>query len=145
MGKESSGVSPRPRASWVHGDGGEVRPRVNAGIVEALKRAHRELVKLNSSPLGDLAVLHQALAPATQYERQLCRLALLSPVLQRRILSGRQPAGLSLRAMLHTEMPLAWADQLAWIEEAAQLSEADRPTPQASSQRGRFRTLIRPI
>ena len=47
----------------------------------------------------------------------LSRLAFLSPELQRRILTERQPASLSLQAMRKTEMPLAWVDQVSWIEE----------------------------
>lgn len=57
-----------------------------------------------------------AVAPATQHDRQVCRLALMAPEIQRQILAGHQPRGLQLRQVLKTPMPLAWADQKAWLE-----------------------------
>ena len=89
---------------------------INTGIVVALKRAHADLMALKASPLSPPEEHRDAVAPATQYERQLGRLAFLAPALQRRILAGDQPRGLNLRAILKSEMPLAWADQTAWLE-----------------------------
>ena len=54
-------------------------------LVDALKRAH--LVAGRSTDA----------APTSQYERRLTALAFLAPDLQRAILEGRQPAGLSAR------------------------------------------------
>ena len=82
----------------------------------ALKRAHTDLMSLKASPLSQPHEHRDAVAPVTQYERQLVRLAFLAPELQRRILAGDQPRDLTLRAMLKSEMPLAWADQTAWLE-----------------------------
>ena len=65
---------------------------------------------------ADIREQRDAIAPVTQYERQLGRLAFLAPELQRRILAGDQPRDLTLRAILKNEMPLAWADQTAWLE-----------------------------
>ena len=36
-----------------------------------------------------------------------------------RILGCKDPAGLKLRSMLKSDMPLAWADQPAWLEAIA--------------------------
>ena len=98
--------------------GGADEPQavINPGIVVALKRAHTDLIALKASPLSPPDEHRNAVAPATQYERQLGRLAFLAPELQRRILAGDQPRGLNLRAILKNEMPLAWADQTAWLE-----------------------------
>ncbi|WP_176696007.1 hypothetical protein [Phenylobacterium immobile] len=92
------------------------RAAINQGVVVALRRAHADLIVLKASPLSPPEEHRDAVAPATQYERQLSRLAFLAPALQRQILTGAQPRGLTLRAMLKSEMPLAWADQKAWIE-----------------------------
>ncbi|MDB5425208.1 MAG: hypothetical protein JWQ29_2624 [Phenylobacterium sp.] len=97
-----------------------VRTHLNPGIISALKRAHSELLALNASPLTDNRQLSAAVARATQYERQLSRLAFLAPELQREILNGSQPRGLGLRDILKNEMPPAWADQRDWLRTIAQ-------------------------
>jgi hypothetical protein len=84
--------------------------------VNALKRAHADLLELKASPFSSREDLQSAVAPATQHDRQVCRLALMSPDIQRQILVGDQPAGMTLRNILKTPMPLAWADQMAWLE-----------------------------
>ena len=90
--------------------------KINAGLVNALKRAHADLVTLKASPFTSPQDLISAAAPATQHDRQVCRLALMAPDLQRQILAGTQPRGLALRQVLKSRMPLAWADQKAWFE-----------------------------
>ena len=104
------------RSQMIGGDGGP-RPKVDRRLVEALKRAHKVLAASGASPLSSAADRHNAQAPATQYERKLSRLVFLSPTLQRRILSGRQPQALTLQAMIAGEMPLAWSDQQQWLDE----------------------------
>lgn len=78
----------------MHGRGDDPDVRINQAIVDALKRAHKSLAALSASPLSDLADLQNAEAPPTQYERRVGRLALLSPIPQRRILAGRHLPGL---------------------------------------------------
>lgn len=102
--------------SQLLGAAATARPRVDPKLVGALKRAHRGLAESGASPLSAAVDQHTAQAPQTQYERKLSRLAFLSPALQRRILSGRQPAALTLKVMLSDEMPLAWSDQVTWVE-----------------------------
>jgi site-specific DNA recombinase len=92
------------------------RRRINPGIVGALKRAHSDLLELRASPFSSPEEYRTAAAPATQHDRQVCRLALMSPEIQKQILVGGQPRGLTLRGILKTPMPLAWADQPAWLE-----------------------------
>jgi hypothetical protein len=100
--------------TWVDGrqHAGE-HNRTNNGLVAALRAAHAELLRLNASPLTTPAKLALAQAPATQHARQVSRLAFLAPDLQARILRGDEPRGLTLRTILKSEFPLAWADQRA--------------------------------
>ena len=90
--------------------------RINPGIVQVLKRAHAALQELKASPLTRPAEMNEAVAAATQHDRQVCRLAFLAPELQQQILTGKQAPGLTLRRMLKSQMPLAWADQKAWLD-----------------------------
>ena len=50
--------------------------------------------------------------PASPYHRRLLRLAFLAPNIQRAILAGRQPAGLTLKQLLDQQLPLLWTDQV---------------------------------
>ena len=105
------------RASHYSGGSSEdCRGQISPSLVNALKRAHADLVALNASPFTRPEHLSSAAAPATRHDRQVCRLAFLAPDLQRAILAGKQPRGLGLRQILKTPMPLAWADQPAWLE-----------------------------
>jgi len=90
--------------------------RINPSLVKTLKQAHAHLATLKASPFTNPDDLMSATAPATQHDRQVCRLALMAPEIQRRILAGHQPRGLRLKRVLKTPMPLAWADQKAWLE-----------------------------
>ena len=49
--------------------------------------------------------------PASPYHRRLLQLAFLAPELQREILAGRQPPGLSLKHLLEQRLPLLWSEQ----------------------------------
>ncbi|MFN9927837.1 MAG: recombinase family protein [Phenylobacterium sp.] len=100
----------------ITGAADEPRGLINPGIVQVLKRAHAELLELKASPLTRPDDMSEATAPATQHDRQVCKLAFLAPELQQEILNGKQPPGLTLRRILKSEMPLAWADQKAWLD-----------------------------
>jgi site-specific DNA recombinase len=89
--------------------------RRDASLIQALRAAHADLAALNSAPTTAAPALHHGQAPATRHRRQLARLAFLAPDLQRMILDGRQPAALTLRLLLKSELPLAWEDQRAWF------------------------------
>jgi len=100
----------------IRGAADERRRVINPGLANTLKRAHADLAALNASPFTPPKDLVSAAAPATQHDRQVCRLALMAPDLQRQILTGDQPVGLALRQVLKSPMPLAWADQKSWLE-----------------------------
>ena len=50
-------------------------------------------------------------APDGPHARKLIRLAFLAPDLQAWILDGRQPRGLTLKALLRWDMPADWEAQ----------------------------------
>jgi DNA invertase Pin-like site-specific DNA recombinase len=89
---------------------------INPALAQALRRAHADLASLSASPLTDPVTMQDAVAPATQHGRLACRLAFLSPGLQRAFLDGTHPRGLTLTAMTDDTMPLAWDDQPAWLQ-----------------------------
>jgi hypothetical protein len=58
-------------------------------------------------------------APASPYLRKMIRLAFLAPDIQRDILAGRQPPGLTLEQLIHMDIPAGWVEQrrlLGWPE-----------------------------
>ncbi len=89
---EVLGAAPRP-----------LRP--DRTLVAALRSAHRMLSHDRSgAPL-------LAAAPATSHRRRLVRLAFLAPDIQRAILAGVQPPGLTLARLMEGDLPLSWARQ----------------------------------
>ena len=51
-------------------------------------------------------------APGSPYHRRLVRLAFLAPDIQRAILAGRQPSGLTLGQLMEKPLPLLWSEQI---------------------------------
>lgn len=74
-------------------------------LIRALREAHA-MVARDPSGLPRLES-----APASPHRRRLVRLAFLAPDLQRAILTGTQPAGLTLTRLLEQDMPLDWREQ----------------------------------
>ena len=90
--------------TWVLGTG---RPasRRDPILIKALRKAHAMLeADAAGRPTLDTA-------PPSPYLRRLVRLAFLSPDLQRAILAGQQPAGLTLESLMRVAMPLLWSEQ----------------------------------
>ena len=83
------------------------KPTADPTLVDGLRRAHA------------LAVCDDT-ARHSPYERALRRLAFLSPEVQRAILEGRQPVGLTLQALLRAEAPLSWREHAPWLEGVAE-------------------------
>ena len=86
------------------------RAHFDAPLIDALRRAHREVAKhgINAGrgELGD-----QARGLPDPYLRRIACLAFLAPDIQHSILSGRQPAGLSLNRLTQIQLPLDWEEQ----------------------------------
>ena len=91
---------------------GEVQP--NTTLIAALKQAHKIMDRegLTITLRGAPSAIR---APASPYQRKLCRLALLAPEIQRTILDGRAPASLTLQDIVREAPPILWADQSAWL------------------------------
>ena len=70
-------------------------------LIKALRTAHAMLGRdAAGGPVIDAI-------PASPYHRKLLRLAFLAPDLQRAILAGRQPPGLSLKQLLDQRLAAA--------------------------------------
>jgi site-specific DNA recombinase len=89
--------------------------RVDKALVAALRRVHGTLQRLGASPLTD-GQTGGATAVPSKHGRLLARLAFVRPDIQRNILEGALPADFTLKRFMASEVPLAWADQDAWIE-----------------------------
>lgn len=81
-------------------------PQPDPNLIRALRAAHALLERDGQGrPVLDVA-------PASTHRRRLARLAFLAPELQRAILDGRQPPGLTLKRLMQSPMPASWAEQL---------------------------------
>ena len=89
--------------------------RIDPVLIGGLKRAHALLAKLAATPQSKPCDLRAARGPDYPYLRKLCALAMLAPDIQRAILVGAQPRGLSLQQLLDGEIPICWADQRALL------------------------------
>ncbi|MFN9833751.1 MAG: recombinase family protein [Phenylobacterium sp.] len=98
------------------GQGGAPGPRPDPYMVKALRRAHQMLAQHGGCPVGRPEQALPGSAPDGPYERRLIRLAFLAPDLQAKILEGRQPRGLTLKALLRWEPPADWPAQRAEFE-----------------------------
>ncbi|MEL6196599.1 MAG: recombinase family protein [Pseudomonadota bacterium] len=74
-------------------------------LVRALRAAHVMLGR----DAHHLPVLDAA--PGNPWRRRLVRLAFLAPAIQRAILQGQQPPGLTLAQLMDRPLPLSWAQQ----------------------------------
>ena len=87
----------------------ESKARPDPVLVKALRAAHAII----SYDVSGLPMIDQA--PASPYQRRLVRLAFLAPDLQRAILAGRQPEGMSLADLLEAPISPSWAEQARQI------------------------------
>ena len=93
--------------TWTTGQAlASARSKPDPTLVDGLRRAH-----------ALCACDHTA--KHSPYERALRRLAFLAPDVQRLILEGRQPIGLTLQALLRADMPLSWREHRSWLETVA--------------------------
>ena len=95
--------------TWIIG-GARPTSRRDPVLIRALRAAH---AMLGTDPAG-LPTLDAG--PASSYRRRLLRLAFLAPDLQRAILAGGQPPGLTLEQLMRAPIPMLWSEQAALIE-----------------------------
>ncbi len=100
--------------SWLVGLGGQSpvsTTRPDPSLIKALRRAHG-LVRTWALPVDDRPPAPASPGTLTDpYLRKVLRLAFLAPDIQRAILDGRQPAGLTLNALLLNPLPYEWEAQ----------------------------------
>ena len=70
-------------------------------------------------PRGQRGLPTLDVAPTSPYRRKLIRLALLAPDIQKQILDGRQPPGLTVSQLIACDLPLGWVEQRAMIQAMA--------------------------
>ena len=95
--------------TWILG-GTRPAARRDPVLIKALRAAHAML----GTDGADLPTL--VAAPPSPYRRRLVRLAFLAPDLQRAILAGQQPPGLTLEQLMRAPMPMLWSDQAAMFD-----------------------------
>lgn len=93
--------------------GGARRPKFDRALIAGLRRAHRELESRNIRFAAGKLDLQEGRGLGDPYLRRIMPLAFLAPDIQRSILEGRQPAGLTLKRLTSAELPLDWKDQRA--------------------------------
>jgi hypothetical protein len=98
-------MRPHGGRTWIIG-GKPPAQRPDRVLVQALRTAHA-MVRRNANGMPTLDS-----APASPYARRLVRLAFLAPDLQRAILAGRQPPGLTLSQLMVGPVPLLWTEQV---------------------------------
>jgi len=94
--------------NWIIG-GPEPTAKPDPALVRALRQAH-EMVTMDARGLPNMAS-----APTQPYQRKLIRLAFLAPDIQKQILEGRQPFGLTLSQLIACDLPFAWREQREMI------------------------------
>ena len=85
--------------------------RQDPTLIKALQRAHQIAAAhglCQNAPRGQ-----SPRAPDNPYSRKLARLVFLAPDIQRAILEGNQPRGLSAQDLMAPDLPLSWSRQRA--------------------------------
>ena len=85
--------------------------KTDPALSTALIRAEAWKRQLLSGEVASLKEIARAENVTPAYARRVIRTAFLAPDLKAAILDGRQPFGLTLEALVRTEMPLDWEDQ----------------------------------
>jgi site-specific DNA recombinase len=85
--------------------------RPNRALIAGLHRAHFELGRRGIDMTDPRHRLAGAIGIADPYIRKLCMLAFLAPDIQKAILGGNQPVGMTLAFVLEQRLPLDWVEQ----------------------------------
>ena len=84
---------------------GPAEPQPDDVLIKALRTAH-SMLETDTIGMPSLQI-----SPKSPYERRLLKLAFLAPDIQKAILNGQQPAGLTLERLIHGGVPASWAEQ----------------------------------
>lgn len=101
---------------WLTEPSGATRARPDRTLVRALRRAHEILRDNGLAPLAGRGAMAEGRGIADPYQRKLVELAFLAPDIQRAIMTGRQPPGLTLHQLLQADLPVAWEDQRRMLD-----------------------------
>jgi site-specific DNA recombinase len=93
------------------GQAATVKAAPDALLLKGLAQAHAAAAACNAAPSMSLEQWRRAKGQPDSFLRRLMSLAFLAPEIQRAMLEGRQPAGLSATQLTQAGVPLAWADQ----------------------------------
>lgn len=84
----------------------------NPNLVKGLRKAHLLVKAHGIAPGSTGASMHEeARGINDPYRRQLCRLAYLAPDIQEAVITGQQPAGMTLEDLFQVATPLDWSVQ----------------------------------
>jgi len=103
-------LKPRSGRSWIE-QVSEGPRQPDPALVSALRQAHAMITR-DQRGLPTLDV-----SPTSPYRRKLIRLALLAPDIQKQILDGRQPPGLTVSQLIGHDLPLDWPGQREMIQD----------------------------
>jgi len=97
---------------WFEGGASTRPPRPDPILIRGLQSAHRLAVAMGEGGLvGRPETIAPVSAPPDAFDRKKVRLAFLAPDIQRAILEGTHPPGLTLQGVLDADLPPSWALQ----------------------------------
>ncbi len=96
--------------------------RIDNALIKALARAFRWRKLLEAGTFSTVEELAAAEKINASYVSRILRLTLLAPEIVEAILDGRQPAGMTLAALMKG-MPAIWRDQ-TWPSERCKAKQA---------------------
>jgi len=96
---------------WSKEDWSSSVPRLDNNLIKALARAHRWRVAIEQGEIANIDDLAKREGLHRRRVRELLRLAFLAPDVQRAIVDGQQPRGLTLERLTEIGPPISWQEQ----------------------------------
>jgi len=96
---------------WDKPDWSVAKPRHDHALIKALSRAHEWREWIERGEISNIEGLAKRAGQERRHAHSLLKLSFLAPDIQRDILAGRQPKGLTLSTLVDADLPLAWAEQ----------------------------------
>jgi len=96
---------------WDKPDWSVAKPRHDDALIKALSRAYEWREWIERGEISNIEGLAKRAGQERRHAHSLLKLSFLAPDIQRDILAGRQPKGLTLSGLVDADLPLAWAEQ----------------------------------
>jgi len=96
---------------WDKPDWSVAKPRHDDALIKALSRAYEWREWIERGEISNIEGLAKRSGQERRHAHSLLKLSFLAPDIQRDILAGRQPKGLTLSGLVDADLPLAWAEQ----------------------------------